>query len=83
MALIERQYILNLVVPRENYDRRVREADPEVAMALDDRQRFSNVRCREQLELIRAALNLAEQTRARCLPDPGGEQVVEFCEHER
>ena len=72
MALIERQHILNIVVARENDDRRVRETYPEIAVTLNDCERFSDVGCGEQLELILAALDLAEEARARRLPDPCG-----------
>ncbi len=55
VAFVERQDVLGLVAIRQDDDRRVREADGEIGVALDDGDGVADVRRRERLERYAAA----------------------------
>jgi hypothetical protein len=73
VALVERQNVLDLVAGGDD-DRGVREADRELSVAFDDRDRGSYVGRRERFEVQTHPCREAHARR---------EEVVELRQHER
>lgn len=83
VTLVERQDVPHAVPLGENHDGRVRESDPEVRMALENRERRRGVGRVEAFELVGAARDLGEKRRLSCDSDVLAEEVIEFRKHER
>ena len=82
MALVQRENAIRSDPSREYHDRRIRQANAEIAISADDPSRVLNVRSAKWLEAVCTSGDLAQEKEFASGPDPRLKQVVHLSKHE-